>query len=118
MTKNRSASALNAAPVTIINPRLTQKLNFSARQQGPKQSVSLQTSGVTVSPAALKKCEGNGGSGLTELEAVKALLSMKSRASSMPSQGADGEAAEAKHGRRKQVFKPPMKKPHINPSEY
>lgn len=50
----------------------------------------------------------------TDLDAVNALLSMKCRASSMP---ASGSSHTTKQGRRKQVFKPPAKKPHINPSE-
>jgi len=84
--QNRSLSALpNAAhPAAIVNPRL--KL---------------------VLPPATSDC-------LTDIDAVNALLSMKSRSSSMPS---STRPESAKQGRRKQVFKPPMKKPHINPSK-
>lgn len=133
LTKNRSASALSAAPMTIINPRLTQKLNFNA-QTSPKQSKVAHQSlkslskpaPVVVSPAVLKthrktcQQEQPTKGDLTDLDAVNALLSMKSRASSMPSQpetdeGKASGAVEIKQGRRKQVFKPPTKKPHINP---
>lgn len=48
---------------------------------------------------------------LTDLDAVNALLSMKSRSSSMP----PPITQTNKQGRRKQVFKPPAKKPHLNP---
>lgn len=130
LTKNRSASALNAAPMTIINPRLTQKLNFNAQTSPNKQTPCKQSlkslakqAPVVVSPAVLKthkkQQQQPNSSDLTELDAVNALLSMKSRASSMPSQTESDESkatVEVKQGRRKQVFKPPIKKPHINPS--
>lgn len=131
LTKNRSASTLNAAPMTIINPRLTQKLNFNAQTSPNKQTLGKQSlkslakqAPVVVSPAVLKthkklQQQQPNSSDLTELDAVNALLSMKSRASSMPNQTESDEnkaTVEAKQGRRKQVFKPPIKKPHINPS--
>lgn len=132
LTKNRSASALSAAPMTIINPRLTQKLNFNAQTSPTQGKVTHQSlkslskpAPVVVSPAVLKTHrkplqQPPTKSDLTELDAVNALLSMKSRASSMPSQTESDEgkasgAVEIKQGRRKQVFKPPVKKPHINP---
>lgn len=109
--------------MTIINPRLTQKLTFSNQPKSPANKSSNTKINVkptvVVSSLAIKnqpKKNENNNSDLTELDAVKALLSMKSRASSMPPSGTDENKNEQiKQGRRKQVFKPPMKKPHINP---
>lgn len=130
LTKNRSASAINTAPLTIINPRLTQKLTFANNQKpaSPRQSLISKIGNakpVVISPVAVATVAKSGAklkssnSDLTELDAVKALLSMKSRASSMPAHGSGNENQSeqliVKQGRRKQVFKPPMKKPHINP---
>lgn len=122
--------------MTIINPRLTQKLNFNAQSTSPNKQASGKQSlkslakqaPVVVSPAVLKTHKKSfqqqqpNSSDLTELDAVNALLSMKSRAPSMPNQPESDEnkasgVVEVKQGRRKQVFKPPIKKPHINPSK-
>jgi len=91
--QNRSLSALPAAahPAAIVNPRLTHKLVLPP---------AARTTATSDCP--------------TDIDAVNALLSMKSRSSSMPS---STRPESTKQGRRKQVFKPPMKKPHINPSK-
>ncbi len=85
----RSLSALPPVvlPSAIINPKLAQKLTFATR------------------PTPSSHCP-------SDIDAVNALLSMKSRSASMPAR-----PECAKQGRRKQVFKPPMKKPHLNPSK-
>lgn len=130
VSKNRSTSALNSMPMTIINPRLTQKLTFSSNQQRQPSVTKVGPKIEQIAPtvkASKNESKPNANSDLTELDAVKALLSMKSRASSLPSDESTQKNDDcgkmeqvkssdcARQGRRKQVFKPPMKKPHINP---
>lgn len=127
ISKNRSSSSLGSAPMTIINPRLTHKLTFQKNQAitkvshkslKPQLNSQLAANQQKTAKSIDKTQENNG---ITDLDAVNALLSMKSRASSMPSHTTSSsaaiESAASKPGRRKQVFKPPIKKPHINPSK-
>ena len=122
--KNKSASSLSS-PFTILNPKLITAKAPSKTSPLPPPLITKITS-KTGKPGLLSICTGKSNqppatNGLNELDAVKALLSMKSRASSMPAQSSTSSLLQTSvcdsTGRRKRAFKPPMKKPYLNPSK-
>ncbi len=121
ISKNRSASSLNTTTPTVTNSNPTSKLSLPApmiTKINAKKSINNSSLLSIKTPETTIVGSNNNANCPNELDAVKALLSMKSRASSMPAQGSRNSELNNKieQGRRKQVFKPPIKKPHLNPS--
>jgi hypothetical protein len=115
---NSQAQAKNAQQPTIINPKLIARLNTN-----PPKITNIKTNNLLLKSNSFNSAAApvhlNNRSNpevCSEMDAVKALLSMKSKATSMPTILADDEKATGSNqideskNRRKQLLKQPTKK--------
>lgn len=96
---NSRASRITQCKPAIINPNI----KISVSQQPKITSVKTKNALQRSSSSVVKNVDA---SECTDMDAVNALLSMKSRASSMP-------AVDSRKGRRKQLFRRPTRRVDI-----